>query len=106
MYAVPGAVEQVDVHHLAHPLAVQRAVAVGDDKAVGLRFRDGSGEELGKLRLPLDAPHLQKQSSHGAHALAFQHDSSVLPAAIFFNVIDVLIGQIHAAGKAHTAIHD
>ena len=60
MYAVPGAVEQIDVHHLAHPLAIQRAVAVGDDKAVGLRFREGAGEELGKLRLPLDAPHLQK----------------------------------------------
>ena len=106
MYAAPGAVEQVDVHHLAHPLAIQRAVAVGDDKAVGLRFREGAGEELRKLRLALDAPHLQKQSGHGAHALALQHDSGVLPAAIFFNVVDVLVGQIHAAGKAYTAIHD
>ena len=60
MYAVPGAVEQVDINHLAHTLAVQRAVAVGDDKALCLRFREGAGEELCKLRLPLDAPHLQK----------------------------------------------
>ena len=41
-----------------------------------------------------------------AHALALQHDGSVLPAAVFFNVVDVLIGQIHAAGKAHAAIYD
>ena len=106
MYAAPGAVEQVDVHHLAHPLAIQRAVAVGDDKAVGLRLREGAGEELRKLRLALDAPHLQKQCGHGAHAFALQHDSGVFPAAIFFNVVDVLVGQIHAAGKAYTAIHD
>ena len=60
MYAVPGAVEQVNIHHLAHTLAVQRTVPVGGDKALCLRFREGAGEELGKLRLPLDAPHLQK----------------------------------------------
>ena len=106
MYTAPGAVEQVDVHHLAHPLAIQRAVPVGDDKAVGLRFRDGAGKELGKLRLALDTPHLQKQGGHGAHALALQHDGSILPAAVFFNVVDVLVGQIHAAGKAHAAIYD
>ena len=106
MYAVPGAVEQVNIHHLAHTLAVQRTVPVGDDKALCLRFREGAGEELRKLRLPLDAPHLQKQGGHGAHALALQHDSGVLPAAVFFNVVDVLVGQIHAAGKAHAAIYD
>ena len=83
-----------------------RAVPVGDDKALCLRFREGTGEELRKLRLSLDAPHLQKQGSHGAHALALQHDGSVLPAAVFFNVVDVLVGQIHAAGKAHAAIYD
>ena len=106
MYAAPGAVEQVDIHHFAHTLAVQRAVAVGYDKAVCLRFRDGAGKELGKLRLTLDAPHLQKQGGHGAHALALQHDRGVLPATVFFNVVDVLVGQIHAAGKAYAAIYD
>ena len=59
-----------------------------------------------KLRLAQDAPHLQKQRRHGAHAFAFQHQGRVLPAAILFYVVDVLICQIHAAGKTHLAIND
>ena len=62
---IPGPVEQVDIDHLAHPLAVQRAVAVGDDKAVGLRFREGAGEELRELRLALDKSEGSEQDLKG-----------------------------------------
>ena len=107
MHILPGAVEHIHVHHFAHPLTVQRAVPVGHHKALGVCCRrDGIGQELLKLRLAQDAPHLQEQRRHGAHTFAFQHQGRVLPAAILFYVVDVLICQIHAAGKAHLAIND
>ena len=39
-------------------------------------------------------------------SLAFQHDGGVLPAAILLDVVDVLVGEVHAAGKTHLAVND
>ena len=102
-----GPVEQVDVDHLAHPFPVQRAVSVGGHKALDvLQLRDRLVEELLQLRRTEDAPLLQKQRRQRADALAFQHHGGILPAAVFFHMIDVLIGQIHPAGKAHPPVDD
>ena len=101
-----GAVEQVDIDHLSHPLTVQRAVAVRGREPLR---RDGvgrHGEELLKLRLPEDAPHLEEEDGQRSDSLAFQHDGGVLPAAILLDVVDVLVGEVHAAGKAHLAVND
>ena len=101
-----GAVEQVDIDHLPHPLTVQRAIAVRGREPLR---RDGvgrHGEELLKLRLPEDAPHLEEEDGQRSDSLAFQHDGGVLPAAILLDVVDVLVGEVHAAGKTHLAIND
>ena len=101
-----GAVEQVDVDHLAHPLPVQRTVAVGGGEAL-CRDRIGRrGEEFIELRLPADAPHLKEEDSQRPDSLPLQHDGGVLPAAILLDVVDVLIGEVHAAGKAHLSVDD
>ena len=101
-----GAVEQVDIDHLPHPLTVQRAVAVRGREPLR---RDGvgrHGEELLELRLPEDAPHLEEEDGQRSDSLAFQHDGGVLPAAILLDVVDVLVGEVHAAGKTHLAVND
>ena len=104
---LPGPVEQVDINQLAHPFPVQRAIAVRGRKALGpRRGRDGLLEVSFKLRLPGDIPHLQKDGRQRADRLALQHDSGIFPAAKLLHMVDVLVGQIHAARKAHFAVND
>ena len=67
---------------------LQRAVAVRGREPLR---RDGvgrHGEELLKLRLPEDAPHLEEEDGQRSDSLAFQHDGGVLPAAILLDVVD------------------
>ena len=107
MDVIPGPVEQVDIDHLAHPLAVQRTVPVGSRHALCIfRHRNGPGQELLIFRLLQDAPHLQKLSRQRTDCLALQHHGGILPAAMLLDVIDVLIGKIHAAGKTDPPVND
>lgn len=51
-------------------------------------------------------PHLQKLSRQRTDCLALQHHGGILPAAMLLDVVDVLIGKIHAAGKTDPPVND
>ena len=101
-------VQNVDIDHLAHPVAVHRGVAVGDHIARSLSRRlCREAQIFSKLRLLLvNVPHLQKQQREALYRLALQHYGSVLPVAEDLFPVDVPVRQIHAAGKGRMSVND
>ena len=83
MHVAVGAVDDVEVHHLAHPLVVQRAVAVGQHVARGGHRRVLDIQVAGEvLRIAVQVPHLQKHQREGLHRLAPHEHGHVLPVAV------------------------
>lgn len=94
-----GPVQNVHIDPLAHLVFVQRAVPVGHHPAPGLLAGGrGHAEKAGELRLLFgDRPHLQKHQGKALHRLALEHHGGVLPVAVLFDHIDILIRQIDPA---------
>lgn len=99
-------VQDVDVHLLPHMVGVHGTVPVGDDEA--LRLGRGGRRDLrhdGEVRrLFIQIPHLQEHQGEAAGGLALQHDGRVLPVAVLDDAVDVLVRQIHPAGKGGVAV--
>ena len=49
-------------------------------------------------------PHFQKHQRQTPSSLALQHHGGVLPVAVFFNGVDILVGQVDAAGEGNLAV--
>ena len=53
-----------------------------------------------------DSPHLQKHQGKALDRVSFEHDGGVFPVSEPVDVVDVLIGQIHAAVECSMPIND
>ena len=92
---------------LGDVLVVQGRVAEGLDKAlapgqaVGVR----RPQRRHVLQLPGGGiPLGEEHHHHGPHGLPAEHQPAVLPVAEALAAVDVLVGQVDAAGEAHLAV--
>ena len=101
------AVEDVHVDQLAHAIVVHGAVGVGHDEAVFLRgLRRRVQKALPGERFLAQMPHLQEHQREAARGRAAQADRAVLPVAEALALVDVFVGQIHAAGEGDLPVDD
>ena len=105
-----GRMDHVQVHFLAHPLVIQRAVGVGQHVTVGLQsdfFQILYNIIFEGIQIFFrDIPHLQKHQRKAHDRIAVDHHRRILPVAETHLLVDVLVGQIDAAGERHLAVHD
>ena len=111
VYVTVGTVDDIHIDHLADEVAVERAVAIGDDIAHFLFMRRLRHVEIlavdfGRKVHGADVPHLQKHQRQAAHGVAAQGNGCVLPVAEARGAVDVLVGEVDAACEADLAVDD
>ena len=100
-------VQQVDVDLLAHPVVVQGRVGIGHHETGDLLHLSRVCQEFVVLGASqIGTPELEEHDREAADSFALEHDGGVLPVTVFFVAIDVLVRQIHAAGKACVSVDD
>ena len=106
-----GLVDKVEVDRLPHRLLVQRVIRVGLDivprSLRGLRrqlVRPEAAVVL--LHVPGVLPHGQEHDGHAPHRLPLEENGRVFPVAIPQLLVDILVGQVDAAGKGGVAVDD
>ena len=106
MHIPLGTVQNIHVGPFAQLFFIQRAVTIGNHIALCIRDSRCSGfQKTVKFRCFFgDAPHLQKHQRKALYRFPFQHDGSILPVTVLFNMVDVLVRQIYAAGKGDVSI--
>ena len=107
VYIFLGVVYHVHINKLAHVFGVQRRVAVGDDKALGIVSGTGNTVTLIiVIRSRDNVPHMQKHNSEVPYAVALQHNGRVLPVAETVNTVYILVRYIYSAVEGHLAVDD
>ena len=104
-----GPLEQGQQRTLADVLVVQRRIAEGLDEALAAGQAVGIGGPEGGdiLQGPgVGVPHGEEHHGHGPDGLAPEKDAAVLPVAEPLMAVDVLVGQIDAAGEAHLSVNN
>ena len=103
--------DQVQVYRLPHRLVVQGVVGIGLDIVSGppggLR-RQGRRAEAAVvlLHIPDILPHGEEHHRHAPRRLPLQQDGAVLPVAEAGLLVDILVGQVDAAGEGGVAVDD
>ena len=100
--------EDVHIDPLAHPILIQRTVGIRQDKALFVLKTGGMCQQpAADLRGSfIHAPELQEHQREAARRLAADHESRILPVAVFRELVDVLVRQIDAAGEGHLTVND
>ena len=106
-----GLGDQVQIYCLTHRLVVQGIVGVGLYKAIFSQNslgRQGGGPQgsIVHLDLPDIFPHGEEHHRHAPGCFSFYQDGAVLPVTEAGFLVDILVGQVDAAGESSVSVDD